>query len=148
MFASFFILPTPSSAPSRGAAKVIWLLILWHRTVCFCLIFFVMHDVLFSFCYTFSAGHFPPLVGLWVVPPFHCVLVFTFSSRPPATMVACGRVLTLVSLVIAPAFSFNSPFFVSPPHHAGGTREFFYDGLPYYSVCVSCTYFFAFFLAS
>ena len=39
-----------------------------------------------------------------------------FSSRPPpATMVACGRVLTLVSLVFAPVLSFNSPFFVSPP---------------------------------
>ena len=30
-------------------------------------------------------------------------------------MVACGRVLTLVSIVMAPAFSFNSPFLVSHP---------------------------------
>ena len=31
----FVVLPTPSSAPSRGAARVIWLLTQWHRTVCF-----------------------------------------------------------------------------------------------------------------
>ena len=29
------VLPTPSSAPSRGAARVIWLLTQRHRTVCF-----------------------------------------------------------------------------------------------------------------
>ena len=70
----------------------------------------------------------PPLAGLWVVPPFHFVLVFAILSRPPATMVACGRVLTLVSLVLAPVFSFNSPFFVlTPPRHADGTRQVF-DG--------------------
>ena len=67
------------------------------------------------------------------VPPFYSVLVFIFSSRPPATMVACGRILTLVSLATAPAFSFNSSFFVSPPPplavYAGG----FEGGLSYYS---------------
>ena len=73
----------------------------------------------------------------------------------------------MVSLVLAPVFSFNSPFFVCvPPRHAGGTREvfdgglsyhsaffvsppatlavrgrFFDGGLPYYSVCVSFNYF-------
>ena len=31
----FVVLPTPSSAPRRGAARVIWLLTQWHRTVCF-----------------------------------------------------------------------------------------------------------------
>ena len=68
-----------------------------------------------SLCYAFSARHFPPLAGLWVVPTFRFVLVFAFFLAPPATMVACGRVLSLVSLVVAPVFSFNSPFFVSPP---------------------------------
>ena len=68
----------------------------------------------------------------------------------------------MVSLVLAPAFSFISPFssrppatltvrgrlfgggltyhsaFLShsPPRHAGDTREVFDGGLPYYSVCV------------
>ena len=40
----------------------------------------------------------------------------------------------MVSLVIAPAFSFNSPFFVSPPpRHAGGTQEVSDGGLPCHS---------------
>ena len=40
----------------------------------------------------------------------------------------------MVSLVIACAFSFYSPFFVSPPpRHAGGSREAFDGGLPYHS---------------
>ena len=29
------VLPTPPSAPSRGAARVIWLLAQWHLNVCF-----------------------------------------------------------------------------------------------------------------
>ena len=48
----------------------------------FCL-FFVMHVILFSLCYAFSARHFPPLAGLWVVPPFHFMLVFAFCLAPP-----------------------------------------------------------------
>ena len=60
-------------------------------------------------------------------------LAFAFWSRPPATMVVCGRVLMLVSLVFAPVFSFNSPFFVSPPRHADGTREGFEGGLSCHS---------------
>ena len=68
------------------------------------------------------------------MPPFHFVLVFAFSCRPPAMMMACGRVLTLVFLVVAPAFSFNSPFFVLPlPRHAGGSREVFDGRLSYHS---------------
>ena len=59
---------------------------------------------------------------------------FRLFVSPPATMAACGRVLSLVSLVIVPAFSFNSPFFVSPsPRHVAGSREVFDGGLPYHS---------------
>ena len=90
---------------------------------------------------------------------------FRFCLAPPATMVACGRVLTLVSLVFAPVFYLNSPLFVSPPRHAdharegydggsscrsaffrlaprhtGGTGQVLTDGLPSYSVCVSFNY--------
>ena len=82
-------------------------------------------------------------------------------------MVACGRVLTLVPLVFALVFSFNSPFFVSPPpatltirgrvltvvglaispfssrppRHTGGTRQILTGGLPSYSVYDSSNYF-------
>ena len=133
----------------------------------FCLHFFVMHVILFSLCYSFSSSHFPPSrdcglchlsISCWFSP---------FVSLPPATMVACGRVLTLVSLVLAPVFSFNSPFFVSPPsatltiggrvltvvclaiapfssrppRHTGGTRQVLTGSLPSYSVCVSFSYF-------
>ena len=38
-----------------------------------------------------------------------------------------------VSLVLAPVFSFNSPFFVSPRRHADGTREGFDGGLSCHS---------------
>ena len=94
---------------------------------------------------------------------------FRLFVSPPATMAVRGRVLTLVSLVIAPAFPFNrrsssctslpatlavrgrfltvvrliiAPLFVSPPRHAGGTREVFDGGLRYYSDCVFCFVFF------
>ena len=155
MFVFCIVLPTPSSAPSRGGGQGNLATHTVAQDCMLCLLFFamhvilfVMHVILYSLCYAFSARHFPPR-GTVGCATFPFRVGFRLFVSPPVTMAACGRVLaTLVSLVIAPAFSFNSPFFVSPPHHAGGTREFFYDGLPYYSVCVSCTYFFAFFLAS
>ena len=84
--------------------------------------------MLFCFLYAirFQLGAFP-YSRLWVGPPFHFRVGFCLLSRPPTTMIACGRVLLLVFLVLAPAFSFNSPYFVSPPRHADGTREGF-DG--------------------
>ena len=48
------VLPPPSSAPIRGAAKVFWLLILWHKTAVCCFIFYFFC----SLCYAFSARHF------------------------------------------------------------------------------------------
>ena len=48
----------------------------------------------------------------------------------------------LVSLVLALAFCFNLPFFLSPPpRHAGGSREVFDGGLLHCSVCVPFNYF-------
>ena len=45
----FVVLPTPSSAPSREAARVIWLLTHTVAQDCiFCLLFFMIHVVLFS----------------------------------------------------------------------------------------------------
>ena len=42
------------------------------------------------------------------MPPLHFVLVFTFLRlAPPATLAVRGRFLTVVCLIIAPAFSFN-----------------------------------------
>ena len=65
-----------------------------------------------------------------------CVLLqFAFVRLvPSATLAVRGRFLTVVCFVIA-------PFSSRPPHHAGGTREIFDGGLPYYSVCVSFNYF-------
>ena len=58
----------------------------------------------------------PPLAGLQVVPPFHFVLVFAFLClAPPAMLAVRGRFLTLVSLIIAPAFSFNRLSSSRPP---------------------------------
>ena len=72
-----------------------------------------MHAIFFSLCHAFSARHFP-LAGLGCATfPFR--VGFRLFVSPPATMTACGRVLTLVSFVVAPAFSFSSLFFVSPP---------------------------------
>ena len=95
----------------------------------FCLLFFVMH-VLFSFCNAFSAinRHSPPLRGTVGCATFPFRIGFRLFVSPPRHDGACGRVLMLVSLVLAPVFSFNSPFFVSPPRHTDGTREGFDGG--------------------
>ena len=167
VFASFSSCRRPPQPRAGGAARVIWLLTLWHRTVCFCFILFIMHVILYSLCYAFSARHFPPR-GTVGCATFPFRVGFRLFVSPPVTMAACGRVLaTLVSLVIAPAFSFNSPFFVSPPppatltvrgkffycgliypsaffvsppRHAGGTREVFDGVLPYCSAFRSTTF--------
>ena len=57
VFVFFVVLPTPSSAPSRGAVRVIWLLTQWHRTARF--VFFPCDARCFVFSfdtrYAFSA---------------------------------------------------------------------------------------------
>ena len=65
-----------------------------------------------------------------------CVLLqFAFFVSPPhPTLTVRGRSWAVVCLIIA-------LFRLAPPPHAGGTREVFDGGLPYYSVCVSFTYF-------
>ena len=117
-----------------------------------------MHVILFSLCYALSARHFPPSRDCG--PPLHFVLVFAFSSRlpplrkgfdvgfpchsacvvlqfailrlapPTATLTVRGNFLTAVGLIIA-------PFSSRPPCLAGGTREVFEGGMPYYRVCAS-----------
>ena len=103
-FSSCRPLPQPRSG---GAARVIWLLILWHRTVCY----FVYSMLCMSFCLLFVMRF-----QLGTSPPRGTVSCATFpfrvgfrlsSSRPPATLAVCGRVLTSVSLIISPAFSLN-----------------------------------------
>ena len=126
-----FVLPSPSSAPRRGAARVIWLLILWHRTVCFCHIFSAMHAILFYVYMRFQLCT-PPFAGLWVVPPFHLALVSPFRLDPrhddglrEGFDVGCRCRSACVS--------FNSPFFFSLPRHGDGSREVFGGGLPHHS---------------
>ena len=85
----FVVLPTPSSAPSRGAARVsdyshsgTGLYVLSS--------FLVMHVVLFSLCYAFSARHFPPTrdCGLYhlSIPCWFS----TFVSPPPRSVLGPG----------------------------------------------------------
>ena len=140
----------------------------------FCRLFFVTHVILFSLCYAFSARHFSPLAGLWVVPPFHFVLVFAFCLPPPRHcgslregfdhVFSCLRACVLLQFaflrLVPPrhaddtregfdgGWSCHSAFFVSPPRHTGGTWQVLTGGLPSYSVCVSFNYFLRVFLAS
>ena len=119
----------------------------------------------FSFDMRFRLGTSPPR-GTVVCATFPFRVGFRLLSRPRATMIPCGRGLTLVSFIFTPVFSLNSPFlvspprhaddmregfdsgwschsafFVSPPRHTGGTRQVLTDGLPSYSVVVSFNYF-------
>ena len=55
-----------SSEPGGGQGNLATLGV--AQDCMFCLLFFVMHVILFSLCYAFSARHFPLLAGLWVVP--------------------------------------------------------------------------------
>ena len=48
----------------------------------FCVLFFVMHVVLFSLCYAFSASHFPPR-GTVGCATFPFRVGFRLLSRPP-----------------------------------------------------------------
>ena len=73
----------------------------------FCLLFFVMPVILFSLCNAFSARHSPPRRGTVGCATFTFRVGFRLLSRPPATMVAFGRVSILVSLVFVPVFSFS-----------------------------------------
>ena len=93
----------------------------------FCLLSFVMHVVLFSLLICVFGWAPPPPRGTVGCATFPFCVGFRLLSAPPATMVACGRVLTLGSLVFAPVFYFNSPLFVSPPRHADDARDR-YDG--------------------
>ena len=59
LFVLSSVLPTPSSAKSWGAVTVICLLILWHRTECFCCICSGAYYLVYLCC-AFSARHFLP----------------------------------------------------------------------------------------
>ena len=72
------------SPRAGGAARLIWLFILWHRTVCYFVFYFLCYACSFvvSLLCVFSSA-LSPLAGLQVVPPFHFVLVFAFLLAPP-----------------------------------------------------------------
>ena len=116
---------TPSSAPSQGAAR---LLILWHTTVCFFLFFYVIHVILSSLCYELSAGHFPPIAGLCVLPPFFRVGFLLFASPPyHGGSLPDGFIVGFPCLSACVLFQFALPPLAPPPCHADGTQEGF-DG--------------------
>ena len=107
-----------SQPPTEWAARAIWLLILWYRAVCYFVLFsllFMSFRLHFVVRFQLLIGTFPPrgTAGCATFPfrvSFHLS-----SSRPPATLAVCGRVSTLVSLIIAPAFSFNRLSSSRPP---------------------------------
>ena len=136
----FVVLPTPSSPPSRGAARVIWLLTQWHRTVCFVFFPCDARCFVFSFDMRFRLGTPPSRdcglchlsISCWsffLAPPativslregfdfgFLCLRAcvlhqFVFLRlAPPVTPTIRGRVLTVVGLAVA-------PFSSGPPPH-------------------------------
>ena len=78
---------TPSSAPSRGAARVIWLLVKWHKAVLFCFVSlcYACNLLLFSLLY-FQLGTSPPRAAAGNVTfPFRVLVAY---SRPPRAMLA------------------------------------------------------------
>ena len=78
----------------------------------------------------FQLGTSPPR-GTVGCATFPFRVGFRLFVSLPATMAVRVRVLTLVSLTIAPAFSFNRlSSSRPPPRHAGGSREVFDGGLP------------------
>ena len=114
----------------------------------------------FLFAMRFQLGTPPPSRD-WVVPPFHFVLVFAFSSRPRHygglregfnVGFPCHSACVLLQfafLRLAPPATLAvrgrfltavcliiAPFSSRPHHHAGGTREVFGGGLPYCSACI------------
>ena len=144
-----FVLPTPSSVPSRGGGQGnLATHTVAQDCVLFCL-FYVMHVILSSLCYAFSARHFPPSrdcklchfsVSCWFSP-------FFVSSPRHAGGVREGFDVGF-PYHIACVF-LESPSTSRPPRHAGGPREVFDGGLPYNSGCVFLQLlFFAFLLAS
>ena len=62
------VLPTPSSAPSRGGGQsnLPTLTVAQEDCGLFCFILFVIHVFLSSLCYSFSARHFLPSRDCWV----------------------------------------------------------------------------------
>ena len=92
----FFVLPTPPSAPSRGVGQGnLATHAVAQDCVLFCFIFFVMHVILFSLCFAFSARRFPLSRDCGLC---HLSISCWFSPfrLTTATMAACGRLLTLV----------------------------------------------------
>ena len=136
MFNYFASCRCPPQPPARGAARVIWLHISWHRTVCFCFTFFVIHVILFSLCYALSARHFPPSRDCGLC---HLSISCWFSSFrfAPCHDGGLREGFDVGFLCHSGCVLPQSPFLVSPPRHAGGTRDVFDGCLPYYSVCVS-----------
>ena len=156
MFVFLVVRPTPSSAPSRGGAKVIWLLTQWHRTACF--VFFSFRFTLFCFlsAMRFRLGAPPPSrdcglrhlsISCWfspfVSPPRHdCSLREGFDFGFPCLR-ACV-LLQLAFLRLAPPRHADgtregltvvclaiAPFSSRPPRHTGGTRQVLTGGSPY-----------------
>ena len=129
---------TPSPAPSRGGVQgnlASHTVLQWHRTLC--VIFYYFYFLVLVLLCVFSLV-LPPHRGTVgsVTFPFRVGCRLISVSSPLATLAVRGRFLTLVSLAIAPAFSFNRLSSSRPPPHAGGPRGGLGGGFPYYSTCL------------
>ena len=103
-FLIFLVLPTPSSTSSRGAARVFWLTHTVAQDCVLCILYFILVLCVMHF----QLGTPPPrrTVGS-ATSPVRVRFPLSSSRAPPATLAVRGRVLALVSLIIAPAFSFG-----------------------------------------
>ena len=111
-FLIFLVLPTPSSTSSRGAARVFWLTHTVAQDCVLCILYFILVLCVMHF----QLGTPPPrrTVGS-ATSPVRVRFPLSSSRAPPATLAVRGRVLALVSLIIAPAFSFNRLSSSRPP---------------------------------
>ena len=132
-FLIFLVLPTPSSTSSRGAARVFWLTHTVAQDCVLCILYFILVLCVMHF----QLGTPPPrrTVGS-ATSPVRVRFPLSSSRAPPATLAVRGRVLALVSLIIAPAFSFNRLSSSRPPpprwRSTGGVWRWF----AYHTACV------------
>ena len=157
-----FVLPTPSSAQSRGATRVACSRVTWYRAKCtgLCVIFFLC--VLYLF-YFFSSKHFPPSRGCRSRHLLFRVFVASLSNPPPCRWPAGGFWYDF-SLVLAPVFPSISTrahlaivpflwlvcrraFSALPPATPAVCGRLLMGGLPGCRVCVPSTAFLRVFLA-
>ena len=83
MFVVFVVLPRPSSASSRGGGQGNLSTHTVTQDFMFCLLFFLVHVILFSLCHAFFSKALPPPHGTVGCATFPFRVGFRLLSRPP-----------------------------------------------------------------